>query len=158
MTGWRIGYAGGAAPLIKSMAKVMSHTTTNPCSISQWAALAALNGPQGHIAERAAAFQRRRDLAMAELGRAEGLSIYRPQGAFYLFGGCGSFIGMRSSAGTVIDSDVTFCAAVLEEAHVAIVPGSAFGLSPWFRISIAASDADITEACQRIARFCAGLH
>lgn len=157
MTGWRIGFAGGPAPLIKSMAKVMSHTTTNPCSISQWAALAALTGPQDHIAERAAAFQRRRDLALGILKDAKGLSVYNPQGAFYIFAGCGALLGGTTAKGTLIESDEGFCAALLEEALVATVPGSAFGSSPWLRMSIAASDEDIAEACTRMVHFCAGI-
>ncbi len=157
MTGWRIGYAGGSAALIKAMAKVMSHTTTNACSISQWAALAALNGPQDHIAVRAEAFQRRRDLALGILAQAPALSLFRPQGAFYLFAGCGAYLGRRTPGGRLIDSDETFCAALLEDAEVATVPGSAFGLSPWLRMSIAASDDDIAEACRRIVAFSNGL-
>lgn len=157
MTGWRIGYAGGPEALIKAMGKVQSQSTSNPCSISQYAAVEALNGPQDYIAESCKAFERRRDLVVAALNTCPGISCPTPEGAFYVYPSIAGCIGKTSAAGTKITDDEAFAAALLEEANVAVVFGAAFGLSPNFRISYATSDAALTEACARIKAFCEGL-
>ena len=157
MTGWRIGYAAGPEPLIKAMAKVMSQSTSNPCSISQWAAVEALNGPQDFIKDRAAAFERRRDLVVSMLNQARGLHCPKPEGAFYVYPSCEGTIGKRSPSGATVSSDLDFTNALLEAEGVAVVQGEAFGLSPFFRISYATSDAVLEDACTRIQRFCGGL-
>jgi len=158
MTGWRIGYAGGPAHLIKAMGTIQSQSTSNPSSVSQHAALAALTGPQDFLPQFRAAFQRRRDLVVSMLNQAPGLTCPRPEGAFYVYPDIAGCIGKTSAGGTVIADDETFATALLEEEGVAVVFGAAFGLSPNFRISYATSDAVLTEACTRIQRFCAGLH
>ena len=157
MTGWRIGYAGGPEELIAAMRKVQSQSTTNPCSISQWAAVEALNGPQDHIARSRAVFRRRRDLVVGMLNGAPGVSCPTPEGAFYVYPSIAGCIGKTSPGGRLIDNDEAFATALLEERGVATVFGAAFGLSPNFRVSYAASDADLTEACTRITQFCASL-
>ena len=157
MTGWRIGYAGGPEPLIKLMGKVISQTTSNPCSISQAAAVEALNGPQDFIAERAKAFQERRDLVVSMLNQATGLKCPTPEGAFYVYPSCAGLIGKRTPGGTVIETDADFAGELLEAEDVAVVHGEAFGLSPHFRISYATSSAVLEDACARIQRFCASL-
>ncbi len=157
MTGWRIGYAGGPEPLIKAMAKVMSQSTSNACSISQWAAVEALNGPQGFIAERSAAFEKRRDLVVSMLNQARGIRCPKPQGAFYVYPSCEGLIGRRTSSGRVIEDDEAFTTALLDAEGVAVVQGVAFGLSPFFRISYATSTEVLEDACARIQRFCASL-
>ncbi|MCB1333670.1 MAG: pyridoxal phosphate-dependent aminotransferase [Roseivivax sp.] len=157
MTGWRIGYAAGPVPLIKAMGKVQSQSTTNACSISQWASVEALNGPQDFLAERSAAFERRRNLVVAALNAVEGITCPVPEGAFYVYPSIAGLIGKRAPDGTVIDNDETFARALLESTGVAVVFGSAFGLSPHFRISYATSDEALAEACRRIAAFCATL-
>jgi len=157
MTGWRIGYAGGPKPLIDLMRKVAGQTTSNPSSISQWAAVEALNGPQDFIADRSHAFQRRRDLVADGLNAASGIRCPRPEGAFYVYPSIEDLIGRRTPDGIVIDSDQDFATALLEAEGVAVVPGIAFGLSPYFRVSYATSDDLLTEACARIQRFCATL-
>ncbi|MBV2360037.1 pyridoxal phosphate-dependent aminotransferase [Thalassococcus sp. CAU 1522] len=157
MTGWRIGYAGGPEPLIAAMRKVQSQSTTNPCSISQWAAVEALNGPQDFLADRAAVFARRRDMVVARLNGCRGVTCAMPEGAFYVYPGIADCIGKTSAGGARIDSDEAFCTALLEEQGVAVVFGAAFGLSPYFRVSYAASDAELSGACDRIEAFCAGL-
>ena len=157
MTGWRIGFAGGPAMLIKAMAKLQSQSTTNPSSISQWAAVEALNGPQDFIATNAAIFRERRDLVVSMLNQAKGLVCPRPEGAFYVFPSCAGTLGKVSPGGRTIDTDEDFVTALLEEEGVAVVHGSAFGLSPFFRISYATANATLEEACTRIQRFCAGL-
>jgi len=157
MTGWRIGYAGGPEPIIRAMAAVMSQSTSNPSSISQYAALAALSGPQDFIATRAAVFQRRRDLVVAMLNAAAGLHCRTPEGAFYVYPSCAGVLGKRAPSGAVIGSDEDFSRELLEAEGVAVVHGAAFGLSPYFRISYAASDAVLEDACRRIQRFCARL-
>ncbi|MCF6220995.1 MAG: pyridoxal phosphate-dependent aminotransferase [Robiginitomaculum sp.] len=155
MTGWRIGYAGGPAWLIKLMAKVMAQTTTNPCSVSQWAAVAALNGPQDFLAERAQAFQGRRDVVVSMLQSAKGLECAVPDGAFYVYPNCGGLIGRTSSAGRLLETDIDVAEAILAEALVAVVPGSAFHGSPNFRISYATDLGILKTACARIVDFCA---
>ncbi|ETD89733.1 pyridoxal phosphate-dependent aminotransferase [Rhodobacter capsulatus] len=157
MTGWRIGYAGGPEVLIKAMAKVQSQSTSNPCSISQYAAVAALNGPQDYISESRVAFERRRDLVVAALNTCPGISCPVPEGAFYVYPSIAGLIGKTSAAGVKITDDETFATALLEETGVAVVFGAAFGLSPAFRISYATSDAALVDACARIKSFCEGL-
>ena len=157
MTGWRIGYAAGPEELIKGMRKVQSQSTSNPCSISQWAAVEALNGPQGYIEDNKALFQRRRDLVVGMLNDAKGVNCPTPEGAFYVYPDISACIGKTSSAGTLIDTDEAFATALLEETGVAVVFGSAFGLSPNFRISYATSDEALAKACTRIQQFCEGL-
>ena len=156
MTGWRIGYAAGPEALIKAIGKVQSQSTSNPCSISQYAAVAALDGPQDYITESCAAFQRRRDLVVAALNDCPGITCPTPEGAFYVYPSIAGLIGKTSAAGTLIADDEVFANALLEEEGVAVVFGSAFGLSPNFRVSYATSDAALTEACARIKRFCEG--
>ncbi|WP_081159017.1 pyridoxal phosphate-dependent aminotransferase [Ensifer aridi] len=157
MTGWRIGYAGGPRELIKAMAVVQSQATSCPSSVSQAASVAALNGPQEFLKERTASFQRRRDLVVNGLNAIDGLDCRVPEGAFYTFSGCEGVLGKVTPAGKRIETDTDFCAYLLEDAHVAVVPGSAFGLSPYFRISYATSEAELTEALTRIAAACARL-
>ncbi len=157
MTGWRIGYAGGPEPLIKGMAKVMSQTTSNPCSISQWAAVEALNGTQEFIKPNQELFKGRRDLVVGMLNQAQGLRCPTPEGAFYVYPDCSGTIGKTSKGGVKIATDEDFCTALLEEEKVAVVFGSAFGLGPAFRVSYATSNAALEEACTRIQRFCGNL-
>ncbi len=157
MTGWRIGYAAGPEPLIRAMAKLQSQSTSNPCSVSQWAAVEALDGPQDFIAPNNAVFQRRRDLVVAGLNAAPGVTCPVPDGAFYVYPDISGCIGKTSTGGTVIADDEAFATALLEEEGVAVVFGAAFGLSPNFRVSYATSDAALEEACARIRRFCEGL-
>ena len=157
MTGWRIGYAAGPQPLIKEMGKVASQTTSNPCSISQWASVAALNGDHSFLEARNAAFLRRRDLVLDAVNKAEGLVAPKPEGAFYVFADCSGTIGKMAPGGTEIRNDTDFCSALLDAEAVAVVPGIAFGLEPGFRISYATDDASLTEAGQRIQRFCGSL-
>lgn len=157
MTGWRIGYAGGPEQLIKAMAKIMTQSTSNPSSISQWAAVEALNGPQDFIAERAKVFQDRRDLVVSMLNQAPGISCPSPEGAFYVYPSCAGLIGKKTADGQRIESDEDFVTALLETEGVAVVQGSAFGLAPHFRISYATSTEALTQACERIQRFCASL-
>ncbi|MCX7559155.1 pyridoxal phosphate-dependent aminotransferase [Sulfitobacter sp. F26204] len=157
MTGWRIGYAAGPEKLIGAMRKVQSQSTSNPCSISQWAAVEALNGPQDFIAANNKMFARRRDLVVEMLNAAEGIRCPVPDGAFYVYPSIAGCIGKTSAAGTRITDDEVFATALLEETGVAVVFGAAFGLSPNFRVSYATSDAALKEACERIQSFCAGL-
>jgi len=157
MTGWRIGYAAGPENLIAAMRKLQSQSTTNPCSISQWATVEALNGPQEFLADRNEAFRKRRDLVVAGLNAAEGITCAVPEGAFYVYPSIADCIGKTSAGGTLIDTDEAFATALLEEQGVAVVFGAAFGLSPYFRVSYATSDEALTEACRRIQTFCAGL-
>jgi aspartate aminotransferase len=157
MTGWRIGYAAGPVPLIKAMAKVQSQSTSNPCSVSQYAAVEALDGPQDFIAANKAVFQRRRDLVVSMLNQAKGIVCPNPEGAFYVYPSIADCIGKTSEGGTLITDDEAFATALLDETGVAVVFGAAFGLSPHFRVSYATSDAVLQDACSRIQRFCAGL-
>ncbi len=157
MTGWRIGYAGGPEPLIKAMAKVISQTTSNASSISQAAAVEALNGPQNFIPERAAVFEQRRDLVVSMLNQATGLTCPKPEGAFYVYPSCQGLIGKKTQAGKVIADDGNFAAELLSAEGVAVVHGAAFGLSPHFRISYATATDVLEDACARIQRFCASL-
>jgi aspartate aminotransferase len=157
MTGWRIGYAGGPEPLIKAMAKVMSQTTSNPSSISQWAAVEALNGTQDFIKPNAKLFEQRRDLVVSMLNQARGIRCPTPEGAFYVYPSCEGLLGKTSPSGKVIQSDEDFAVELLETEGVAVVFGAAFGLSPHFRISYATSNANLEDACERIQRFCANV-
>jgi len=157
MTGWRIGYAGGPAELIRAMAKVQSQSTSNPCTVSQWAAVEALDGPQDFLAPHRALFQRRRDLVVAGLNAAPGIECPVPEGAFYVYPSIAGCIGKVSAGGARITDDEAFARALLDETGVAVVHGAAFGLSPHFRVSYATSDAALAEACARIRRFCEGL-
>ncbi len=157
MTGWRIGYAAGPENLIAAMRKIQSQSTSNPSSVSQWAAVEALNGPQDFLADNVALFLRRRNLVVEMLNAAEGLTCPTPDGAFYVYPSIAGCIGKTSPDGKKIDTDEDFATALLEEEGVAVVFGGAFGLSPNFRVSYATSDENLREACSRIQRFCAGL-
>jgi aspartate aminotransferase len=157
MTGWRIGYAAGPKELIGGMAKIQSQSTSNPCSISQWAAVAALDGPQDFLKTNAAMFQRRRDLVVAGLNAAPGVTCPVPEGAFYVYPSIAGCLGKTSRGGRRITDDEAFATALLEETGAAVVFGAAFGLSPHFRVSYAAADDLLRDACARIQDFCAGL-
>jgi aspartate aminotransferase len=157
MTGWRIGYAGGPKDLIAAMRMIQSQSTSNPCSISQWATVEALNGTQDFIAPNALMFARRRDLVVSALNAIPGITCPNPEGAFYVYPSIAGLIGKTSGAGKTIANDEDFATALLEETGVAVVFGSAFGLSPNFRISYATSEEELTEACTRIASFCKAL-
>ncbi len=158
MTGWRIGYGAGPEVLIRAMAKLQSQSTSNPSSISQYAAEAALEGPQDYIADSRAVFQRRRDLVVAGLNACPGIDCPVPQGAFYVYPSIAGLIGRTSAGGARIDSDEAFANALLDEEGVAVVFGAAFGLSPHFRISYATSDEQLHDAMARIRRFCEGCN
>ena len=157
MTGWRIGYAGAPRELIGAMRKIQSQSTSNPCTISQWAALEALTGPQESLAPNRALFQRRRDMVVAALNAIDGIRCRSPEGAFYVYPSIAGLMGKVSPSGKTITTDEDFAVEILEAKGVALVPGAAFGMSPYIRISYAASDAHLTEACARIAQFCAEL-
>ncbi|MEM7300738.1 MAG: pyridoxal phosphate-dependent aminotransferase [Pseudomonadota bacterium] len=157
MTGWRIGYAGGPASLIKAMDMIQGQQTSGTCSIAQWAAVEALNGTQDFINERRDVFQERRDLVVSMLNQANGLDCPTPEGAFYVYPSCAGTIGKVTESGKVIETDEDFVSALLEQEGVAVVHGSAFGLGPNFRISYATSTEALTTACERIQRFCASL-
>jgi aspartate aminotransferase len=157
MTGWRIGYAAGPKELIGAMRKIQSQSTSNPCSISQWAAVEALNGPQDYIATNNETFKRRRDLVVEMLNAIDGIDCPVPEGAFYVYPSIAGLIGKTTPGGVTIDTDETFATALLEDKGVAVVFGGAFGLSPCFRVSYATSDENLKKACTRIAEFCAEL-
>ena len=157
MTGWRIGYAAGPEPLIKAMAKVMSQTTSNPSSISQWAAVEALNGTQEFIKPNAKLFEERRGLVVSMLNQANGMHCPTPEGAFYVYPSVAGLIGKKAPSGKTICTDEDFCVELLETEGVSVVFGAAFGLSPFFRISYATSNANLEDACTRIQRFCGQL-
>jgi aspartate aminotransferase len=157
MTGWRIGFAGGDAALIKAMAKMQSQSTSNPTSISQIAAIEALDGPQDSIGERNETFRERRDLVVGMLNQARGITCHKPEGAFYVYPSCAGLIGKKTPDGKVIESSEDFAAYLLDGEGVAVVHGAAFGLDPFFRISYATSTETLTEACQRIQRAAASL-
>jgi aspartate aminotransferase len=158
MTGWRIGYAGGPAELIRAMAKVQSQSTSNPCSISQAATVAALNGPQDFLQGWVATFKRRRDLVVDVLNRSPTLRCHRPEGAFYVYPSCAGAIGQRTPSGDVLRDSEGFARYLLESVGVAVVHGTAFGMDPYFRISYATSTDLLEEACCRILRACERLH
>ena len=157
MTGWRIGYAGGPQQLITAMRKVQSQSTSNPCSISQWAALEALNGTQDFLASNNRLFTRRRNLVVDMLNDAEGISCPKPEGAFYVYPSISGLIGKATPNGVMIMDDEIFATSLLEDTGVAVVFGAAFGLSPNFRVSYATSDDKLLEACKRIQDFCKSL-
>lgn len=157
MTGWRIGYAAGPEPLIKAMDKIQGQVTSGVNTITQWAAVEALTGPQGFIDEWKQSFERRRDLVVLQLNAAEGIECQVPHGAFYAYPSCAALIGRKTPSGHTINSDEDFTRLLLEEAGVALVHGGAFGLSPNFRVSYAAADHELKDACSRIQAFCASL-
>ncbi len=157
MTGWRIGYAGGPEPLIKAIATLQSQSTSNPSSISQWAALEALQGPQDFLKDWVKSFQERRDLVVSMLNQAKGIDCPKPEGAFYVYPSCAGCIGKTTRDGRTVGNDEDFATLLLEEEGVAVVHGAAFGLSPFFRISYATDAKALEEACRRIQRFCANL-
>ncbi|MEM6759382.1 MAG: pyridoxal phosphate-dependent aminotransferase [Pseudomonadota bacterium] len=157
MTGWRIGYAAGPAHLIQAMRKVQSQSTSNPCSISQWASVEALNGTQDFIGPHNTLFMRRRDLVVSRLNAIDGITCPKPDGAFYVYPSIAGLIGKRAPDGRVLETDADFAEALLQHSGVAVVFGAAFGLSPHFRVSYATSDSALQEACNRIEAFCALL-
>ncbi|MDB4842174.1 pyridoxal phosphate-dependent aminotransferase [Planktomarina sp.] len=157
MTGWRIGYAAGPELLIAAMRKIQSQSTSNPCTISQWAAVEALNGPQEFLAENNASFSRRRDLVVKMLNETKGITCPTPEGAFYVYPSIDGLIGKQTPSGAVITDDEAFATGLLEQTGVAVVFGAAFGLSPNFRVSYATSDVELFEACTRIKEFCENL-
>jgi aspartate aminotransferase len=158
MTGWRIGYCTGPRPLLAAMLKLQSQSTTNPSSIAQWAAVEALNGPQEFLAEWRQVFQDRRDLVVRGLNANTGLDCLTPEGAFYVFPSCKRLLGKTSAGGKLLATDEDFVMALLEETGVALVHGAAFGLPGHFRLSYAASNAELEEAVRRIQGFCAGIN
>jgi aspartate aminotransferase len=158
MTGWRVGFAGGPRALIKEMVKVQGHATAGVSGLAQAAAAAALDGPQENVAVMADAYRRRRDLVVAGLNAAPGLVCHKPEGAFYVYPNVAGCLGRVSAGGARIDTDEDFAMALLNEQHVAVVHGGAFGMSPYLRISYATSDDLLAEACRRIGAFCAGLN
>ena len=157
MTGWRIGYAAGPDTLIKAMDMIQGQQTSGACSIAQWAAVEALNGPQDFIAQSRRVFEGRRDLVVSMLNQAKFLSAHCPEGAFYVYPSCAEALGRTSAGGRRIESDVDFVTALLEEQGVAVVQGSAFGMGPNFRVSYATSNAALAKACAKIQAFCADL-
>ncbi|MDX2049822.1 MAG: pyridoxal phosphate-dependent aminotransferase [Rickettsiaceae bacterium] len=157
MTGWRIGYGAGDASIIKAMNIIQSQSTSNPCSISQYAALEALTGDQSYINNSSAAFSKRLDLALKTLSSVVDMEIYRPDGAFYIFPSIAKLMGRTTKTGKIINNCTDFADALLDEVGVAVVPGSAFGLKNHFRISTAISNNELREACSRIKDFCLSL-
>ncbi|OQW56394.1 MAG: aspartate aminotransferase [Proteobacteria bacterium SG_bin9] len=157
MTGWRIGYAGGPAELIKAIGTIQSQSTSNPSSIAQWAAVEALNGPQEFIPANNKVFKERRDLVVSMLNQAKGIDCPRPEGAFYVYPSCAGTIGKTAPSGKTLVTDEDFVTELLESEGVAVVQGSAFGLGPAFRISYATKTSDLEDACHRIQRFCGNL-
>jgi len=157
MTGWRIGYAGGPVHLIKAMGTIQSQSTSNPSSVSQYAALEALSGPQDFLAPNRALFQKRRDLVVSMLNDAKGITCPKPEGAFYVYPDISGCIGKTTLAGKKIENDEDFATFLLEDTGVAVVFGAAFGVSPNFRVSYATSDVILLDACTRIQNFCAAL-
>jgi aspartate aminotransferase len=157
MTGWRIGYAAGPEILIKAMGTLQSQSTSNPCSIAQYAAVEALNGPQDFIPKNNEIFKGRRDLVVSMLNQARGISCPTPEGAFYVYPSVAGLIGKTAPSGKLIENDEVFAIELLEAEGVAVVHGAAFGLSPFFRISYATSNEALEEACKRIQRFCGNL-
>jgi aspartate aminotransferase len=157
MTGWRIGYAAGPLELIKAMDMIQGQQTSGACTIAQWAAVEALNGPQDFIPANKKIFEGRRDLVVSMLNQAKGIVCPSPEGAFYVYPSCAGLIGKAAPSGKVIETDEDFVTELLEAEGVAVVHGSAFGLGPNFRISYAASEEQLEEACKRIQRFCNGF-
>jgi aspartate aminotransferase len=157
MTGWRIGYGAGPKHLIKAMGAIQSNSTANPCSISQAAAIEALNGPQDFIAPNNAKFKERRDLVVAALNKIPGLYCPRPEGAFYVYPSCAGLLGKKTPQGETVRTDEDFVKYLLAAEGVAVVHGDAFGLAPHFRISYATGTDTLKEACCRIERACLAL-
>ena len=157
MTGWRIGYAGGSKELIKAVAKIQSQSTTNPSSISQAAAVEALNGNQDFISIRSKAFQERRDFVVNSLNEINGISCIKPDGAFYVFPNCKALLGKKDKLGKKLENDTDFVQSLLENNNIAVVQGSAFGLDGFFRISYATSMSNLEKAMQRLKEFCDSL-
>lgn len=157
MTGWRLGYCAGPPELIKAMNLVQGQSTSGTCSITQWAGIEALNGPQDFIGERRKEFEARRDLVVSMLNQATGIDCPKPEGAFYVYPSCKDLLGKTTESGKVLETDEDFVTALLEQEGVAVVHGSAFGLGPNFRISYATSTEALTKACERIQKFCASL-
>jgi aspartate aminotransferase len=157
MTGWRLGYCAGPQELIKAMNLVQGQSTSGTCSITQWAGIEALNGPQDFIGERRKEFEARRDLVVSMLNQATGIDCPKPEGAFYVYPSCKDLLGKTTESGKVLETDEDFVTALLEQEGVAVVHGSAFGLGPNFRISYATSTEALTKACERIQKFCASL-
>ena len=157
MTGWRIGYAAGEKKLIKAMGKLQSQSTSNPSSISQAAAVEALSGDQKLLKSRAEVFKKRRDFVVNSLNKIDGITCIKPEGAFYVFPNCTGLVGKKTKNGKVLNNDEDIVTALLEEAGVAVVQGSAFGLQGYFRISYATSDELLSSACERISNFCSEL-
>ena len=157
MTGWRIGFAGGPAELIDAMRKIQSQSTSNPTTISQWAAVAALDGPMGFVKDNNNIFLRRRNFVVGALNQIDGIHCPTPEGAFYVYPSIEGLIGKRTPEGKQIRTDECFATELLNQKGVAVVFGAAFGLSPNFRISYASSDFLLHEACKRISAFCASL-
>jgi len=157
MTGWRIGYAGGRADLIKAMSMLQSQSTSNPVAVSQWASVEALNGPQDFIAKHNAIFKERRDICVSMLNQSNGIKCPRPEGAFYVYPSCAGAMGKTAPSGKKITNDEEFVTELLESEGVAVVQGTPFGFGPAFRISYATKTTDLEEACRRIQRFCGNL-
>ena len=157
MTGWRIGFAGGPEPLIKTMAMIQSQSTSNPTAVSQWASVEALNGPKDFIPKHNDVFKERRDLCVSMLNQAKGIACPKPEGAFYVYPSCAEAIGRTAPSANKIETYEDFVEQLLDAEAVAVVPGTAFGLGPAFRISYAAATPVLQEACERIQRFCANL-
>ncbi len=157
MTGWRVGFAAGPKELVKAMVSMQGHTTAGSSGITQAAAAAALDGPQESVAIQADAYRRRRDLVVDALNQALGMRCHRPEGAFYVYPNVAGCIGKTTPAGTKLETDYDFSLALLEEKHVALVHGAAFGMSPYLRISYATDEASLVDACSRIQAFCASL-
>ncbi len=158
MTGWRVGFAAGPRHLIKAMVTMQGHIAAGVSTVGQAAAAAALDGPQDAVPKMVAAYARRRDMVVDALNRAPGISCHKPGGAFYVFPNVAGCLGKRTAAGRLIETDQDFALALLEEQHVAVVQGSAFGMSPYVRISYATADEALAEAGERIVAFCEGLH
>ncbi|MEA2839379.1 MAG: aspartate aminotransferase, partial [Methylobacteriaceae bacterium] len=158
MTGWRIGYGAAPDPLIKAMDMLQGQQTSGACSIAQWAAVEALNGPQDFIPRSRKAFEERRDLVVSMLNQARFIKCPSPEGAFYVYPSCAEAIGRKAPDGSIIETDVDFCNALLETEGVAVVQGSAFGTGPNFRVSYATSNALLEDACRKIQRFCGSLN
>ena len=157
MTGWRIGYAAGSKEIIKAIAKIQSQSTTNPSSISQAAAIEALNGNQDFIKARSKAFQERRDFVVKSLNAINGINCLNPEGAFYVFPNCKELIGKKDKSGKKLENDTDFVQSLLENNGIAVVQGSAFGLEGFFRISYATSMDNLKKAVERIKSFCESL-
>ena len=157
MTGWRIGYAAGSKEIIKAIAKIQSQSTSNPSSVSQAAAVEALNGTQNFIIERSKAFQERRDFVVSELNKIDGINCLKPEGAFYVFPSCKDLLGKKDNKGNVLKTDNDFVQSMLENAGVAVVQGSAFGLDGFFRISYATSMENLKKALIKISDFCKSI-